>query len=86
MAPPGKTVIRAHFPTRYDYWKDLRAQGDAYAAEKQCIAESVIKCLDRRFPGIKQQVEVVDVTTPATVEGFVGAIAGSRPGRCPTRA
>jgi phytoene dehydrogenase-like protein len=76
MAPAGKTVVKAHFPTRYDYWKDLHAQGDAYAAEKQRIAERVIECLDRRFPGFKQQVEVVDVTTPATVERFVGSHRG----------
>jgi len=76
MAPAGKTVVKAHFPTRYDYWKDLRAQGDAYAVEKQRIAERVIECLDRRFPGLKQQVEVVDVTTPATVGRFVGSYRG----------
>jgi len=76
MAPAGKTVIRAHFPARYDYWSDLRAQGDAYAVEKQRIAERVIECLDRRFPGLKQQVEVVDVSTPSTVERFVGSYRG----------
>jgi phytoene dehydrogenase-like protein len=76
MAPAGKTMLKAHFPTRYDYWKDLRAQGEAYAAEKQRIAEIVIDRLNRRFPGLKGQVEVVDVTTPATVERFVGSYRG----------
>jgi len=76
MAPAGKTVLKAYFPTTYAYWKDLRAQGAAYAAEKQRVAETVIEQLERRFPGLSQQVEVVDVATPVTTERFVGSYRG----------
>ncbi|MBN1400817.1 MAG: NAD(P)/FAD-dependent oxidoreductase [Anaerolineae bacterium] len=76
MAPKGHTVVKAHFATRYDYWRALRDAGEAYAAEKQRAAETVIACLERRFPGFAAQVEVVDVATPLTTERYVGSYRG----------
>jgi phytoene dehydrogenase-like protein len=76
LAPPGKTVVKAYFTSRYDFWKDLLSHDDAYTTEKERIAETVIACLDRRFPGLKEQVEVIDVTTPVTTERLVGSYHG----------
>jgi phytoene dehydrogenase-like protein len=76
MAPAGKTVVKAHFPAAYAYWRGLRDQGAAYNEEKQRIAEAVIARLDRRFPGLAQQVEAVDVATPLTTERYVGSYHG----------
>ncbi len=76
MAPAGKTVVKATFPGVYAYWQDLRARGAAYEEAKQRVAEMVIAQLDRRFPGLRQQVEVVDVATPLTTERFVGSYRG----------
>jgi len=74
MAPPGKTAVQVVATTSYDHWKALSPE--AYGAEKARVAETVIACLDRRFPGLRAQVEVVDVATPLTTERFTGSYQG----------
>jgi phytoene dehydrogenase-like protein len=74
MAPEGKGVIKAELRSTYSYWKAL--DKEAYAAEKQRLAEQVIALLETRFPGITQQVEVTDVTTLLTWERFMGGTHG----------
>ncbi len=75
-APEGKTVVQALFTSGYDYWKVLAEDRERYRAEKERIAETVIAALDRRFPGLREQVEVVDVATPLTTEHFAGSYRG----------
>ena len=74
MAPAGKTAMQVVATTSYDYWKALSAED--YRAEKARVAETVIACLDRRFPGLRAQVEVTDVATPLTTERFTGSYLG----------
>ncbi|MBC7235592.1 MAG: hypothetical protein H5T69_07100 [Chloroflexi bacterium] len=73
-APPGKTTVQVLCSTSYEYWKALSKE--EYRAEKERAAEAVIACLDRRFPGFREQVEVIDVATPLTTERFVGSYLG----------
>lgn len=80
MAPPGKSVVEAWFETEYEYWEDLYKDREAYKAEKSRIAEMVIGHLDRRFPGFRSQVEVVDVPTPVTYRRYTGNMKGSPDG------
>ncbi|MCR4427419.1 MAG: NAD(P)/FAD-dependent oxidoreductase [Firmicutes bacterium] len=70
MAPPGKGVLKAVFDGSYSYWKNLRNQGEAYEQEKRRLADNVIRSLERHFPGVSEQIEAVDVTTPLTIERF----------------
>jgi phytoene dehydrogenase-like protein len=82
FAPPGKTAVTCFLPT-YDfaYWVDLQHSDPArYAAEKQRIAEAVIAVLERRRPGIRERIETVDVSTPASVVRFTGNWKGSMEG------
>jgi phytoene dehydrogenase-like protein len=72
LAPEGKTPIKVLFKAGYDYWKALAADRARYDEEKQQIAETVIAQLNKRFPGLAQQVEVIDVATPLTIERFTG--------------
>ena len=74
MAPAGRTVLQVVATASYDHWKALSPE--AYRAEKARAAEMVITCLDRRFPGLAEQVEVVDVATPLTSERFTGSYRG----------
>jgi phytoene dehydrogenase-like protein len=53
---------------------------ERYEAEKKDIAIKVIGVLDTRFPGIGDQVEVVDVATPMTYERYTGNWQGSMEG------
>ena len=72
LAPAGKTPVKVLFKASYAYWQALAADRARYDEEKQRIAETVITQLDNRFPGLAQQVEVVDVATPLTIERFTG--------------
>jgi phytoene dehydrogenase-like protein len=78
MAPSGKSVVTVSFlGPNYDYWKKLYEDRQRYTAEKKCLADAVIDQLEKRFPGIKGEIEVVDVTTPVTYERYTGNWQGS---------
>ena len=69
-------------PTRnFEYWLDLQQQdADGYRAEKHRIAEAVITLLERMVPEIRPAIEVIDVSTPATVIRYTGNWKGSMEG------
>lgn len=78
QAPAGKSVMKVVIATSFKYWQALRRTPDRYRDEKQRIAESVLGLLDKRFPGLRQQVEVLDVATPMTTLHFTGNGHGYR--------
>jgi phytoene dehydrogenase-like protein len=85
MAPEGKTLITAILEADGPYWLDLREQDrQRYNAEKARIGEAVVRALDRRYPGLKDQVEMVDVATPATTVRYTGNWRASFEGWMPT--
>ncbi|MBI5527918.1 MAG: hypothetical protein HY897_16430 [Deltaproteobacteria bacterium] len=77
MAPAGKTVVRVMFDSDYEYWRRLREDEAAYAAEKDRIADAVVLALEKRFPGLSAQVEMRDVATPLTFRRYTGNWQGS---------
>lgn len=74
FAPPGKTAVTSILATRnFQYWIDLRKENPArYRAEKQRVAESVLAALASKIPGAREAIEVVDVSTPASVMRYTG--------------
>ncbi len=81
MAPEGKGVIKVELFSSYSYWKKLYADRALSDEEKRKVAETIIDVLDRtHFPGIKSQVEVVDVPTLMTWERYVGGTHGFQSG------
>jgi phytoene dehydrogenase-like protein len=72
VAPAGKSVLKVLLKTSYNYWKELHKNPEQYAAEKQQVAATVLKALEKRFPGLQDQVEVTDVATPMTTERYTG--------------
>jgi phytoene dehydrogenase-like protein len=70
LAPRGKSVLKVILATSFRQWESLADDPERYNAEKHRIAEAVIGVLEPRFPGIKGQVEVVDVATPITTKKF----------------
>ena len=77
LTPQGKSAIVVLINSNYDYWKLLSEDRGRYESEKQQIAAEVINQLDKRFPGLKEQVEVVDIATPMTYERYTGNWQGS---------
>jgi phytoene dehydrogenase-like protein len=80
MAPEGKSAIATMFVSNHAYWKALAEDPERYEAEKKDIAIKVIEQLEQRYPGITDQVEVVDVATPLTYERYTGNWQGSMEG------
>ena len=79
LAPEGKTLITVVFDTwHYDYWERLRATDkEKYDAEKRRIADEVITALDKKLGGIKEYLEMVDVSSPATIIRYTHNWKGS---------
>jgi phytoene dehydrogenase-like protein len=78
MAPQNKSVLTVPFQnSNHAYWKKLYENRERYKAEKQGLADAVIDRLEKRYPGIRGQVEVVDVATPVTYERYTGNWQGS---------
>jgi len=80
LAPDGKTVVKVQFNTDYDYWEKLYQEPERYKSEKERIADTVVALLDKRFPGLADQVEMVDVATPMTWVRYTGNWRGSYEG------
>ena len=82
FAPPGKTAVTCFLPTRnFDFWVNLQQHDSAqYRLEKHRIAEAVIAVLEKSVPGVRQAIEVIDVSTPATVIRHTGNWKGSMEG------
>ncbi|MFC2069784.1 phytoene desaturase family protein [Chloroflexota bacterium] len=80
LAPEGKTVVKVMLNTDYDYWEKLYKEPERYKAEKEQIADTVIALLDKRFPGLSDQVEMSDVATPMTWVRYTGNWKGSYEG------
>ncbi len=84
MAPAGRSVAQVWYASNHDYWATLHRDRAAYDAEKRRVAELSIAELERRWPGIAAQVEVVDVATPVTYARYTGNWQGSVDGWCIT--
>ncbi|MCJ7739381.1 MAG: NAD(P)/FAD-dependent oxidoreductase [Anaerolineae bacterium] len=80
QAPEGKSVVEVMMESDYGYWKALAEDDERYESEKKDVAIKVMGALERRFPGIEGQVEMVDVATPLTFERFTGNWKGSMEG------
>lgn len=80
LAPAGKAVLSLWTEADYNYWYQLRFNPKQYQTAKEEIADRIIDILESRYPGLREQVEVVDVATPTTYERYTanwrGAFAG----------
>lgn len=79
LTPGGKSVVKVVTEGNYSYWNDLRVDKSKYKAAKDDIAKAVISVLEKRFPGIGDQIEVVDVTTPKSAERYTNNFHGLQP-------
>ena len=66
FAPDGKSVIQVILETEWNYWKELQDDREQYDIEKEKLTQDLIDRLEKIYPGIKDQVERIDVSTPYT--------------------
>lgn len=80
VAEKGKSVIKVVTDGNYGYWKKMREEDiQNYRSKKEEVYENVLQILEKRFPGITEQVEIHDVTTPVTVERYTLNFHGLQP-------
>ena len=76
MAPAGKGVIKAELFSDYSFWQRLAVDRTAYEEEKAKAADRTIDVLESRFPGLRGQIEMIDVPTQLTWERYMGGTHG----------
>lgn len=82
FAPPGKTAIVSFIPTyEFEHWAKLCENSpEEYQCEKKRVAAAIVDIFEKRYPGSKEKIEVIDVATPATVFRYTGNWQGSMEG------
>jgi phytoene dehydrogenase-like protein len=79
LAPEGGMVVKIEVQASYPYWKKLRDEDpEGYRMRKAEIAGRIVDCLGRRFPGLSERVEVLDVATLPTSERYTGNRFGAQ--------
>ena len=76
MAPAGKGVIKVELISKPSYFSQLHQDKDAYKAEKEKIANQVIRLVEKQFLDLQEDIEVVDVSTLHTWERYMGGTQG----------
>jgi phytoene dehydrogenase-like protein len=88
-APKGKCILKTHIRCReFDYWSELyRKDRSLYEAEKKRIADQIVAVIDEKFstPGcrIRDNIEVMDISTPMTYYRWTNNFRGSYEGWIP---
>lgn len=82
LAPDGKTTIIIRFDSAWENWENVGQE--EYEKLKIQIRKHGIHILERHFPGVKEKIEVVDVSTPKTAVKYTGVWKGAYEGFLPT--
>lgn len=75
LAPPGKTsvvLIRCEFMTG---WRGL--SGEQYQKKKAQATEEILSAVEKRVPGFRSHIEVMETGTPLTMERYTSNPDGS---------
>ncbi len=84
LAPAGKSAVIVMLPTKYSYWQRIYGRR-LYDTEQTQVSNEVLDVLERIYPGIRSQVEVVDEATPLSYERYTGNWQGASTGWLLTR-
>ncbi|MER5770870.1 NAD(P)/FAD-dependent oxidoreductase [Streptomyces sp. NPDC001985] len=78
FAPPGKSVVHCTYFSDFAYWRELRAHDRReYRERKRQVALFVRDFLERRWPGVAERIELIDVASPVTTKRYTGNLDGS---------
>jgi len=84
-APPGKSSVMAMLTAPLPYWETLRKEDtEGYQEAKKRLAADVAAEIEKRFPGFTAEIEVTDVSTPATYVRLNSLYKASFEGFAPT--
>ena len=76
LAPAGKSVLIALLRSRYGYWQRIYGH-QLYDTEQDQVSDIIIDFLETLYPGLRQDIEVIDEATPLSYERYTGNWQGS---------
>ncbi|NHJ47559.1 MAG: NAD(P)/FAD-dependent oxidoreductase [Asgard group archaeon] len=78
-APEGKTLMEISLKTKnFDFWSDLRKKDrKGYRELKNKICNELIEIVSHRIDAIKNSIDMVDISTPATIFRYTSNWQGS---------
>ena len=79
LAPAGKSAVVVMLRTNYNWWEHLYGRRP-YDTEQRQVTELVLEQLEKIYPGLSQQIEVMDEATPLSYERYTGNWQGSSAG------
>ncbi len=79
LAPAGKSAVSVMLRSDYDYWQNIYGRRP-YDTEQTEVSDQVIAFLERRYPGLRADIEIVDEATPLSYERYTGSWQGSSTG------
>jgi phytoene dehydrogenase-like protein len=79
LAPAGKSVVELIVRTNYAYWHRIYGRR-IYDTEQTQVSEIIIDQLEKRYPGISEDIEFVDEATPLSYERYTGNWMGATTG------
>jgi phytoene dehydrogenase-like protein len=85
LCPEGTTLMTVRMPTGYEFWTNLKKSDPGrYRMEKKAVTREIIAILEKRFPGLAENLDRSDIATPATFVRYTGNWQGSYEGWLPT--
>jgi len=84
LAPSGKSTLISTIRTHYDYWQRIYGHR-LYDSEQDQVADIFINYLETLYPGLREDIEIIDVATPLSYERYTGNWQGSSCGWLLTR-
>ncbi len=79
LAPAGKSVLIAMMATHPHYWQRIYGRR-LYDTEQTQVSDLLIDFLEKLYPGLRGDIEVVDEATPLSYERYTGNWQGSSVG------
>jgi len=82
LAPENKTSIVLRFDTAWEHWENI-TPGE-YIRRKEEIREKAAEILEYHYPGVRDKIAVINISTPLTLTKFTGVWKGAYEGFLPT--
>ena len=82
LAPEGKSTILIRFDSAWENWEHI--SDEEYKKLTGLIREKGIEILESHYPGVRDKIEVIDVSTPKTLVKYTGVWKGAYEGFLPT--
>lgn len=75
LAPVGKGTLMIMVLDNYSHWKDLNQED--YKRQKREVALKLIQRAEKYLPGLSNNIEIMELATPKTMQRFGNSLEGA---------